>query len=52
MVTSSTCIKSSTYKTAARIDIHCEIQPMPFAQLSRMQPESRRQPCHQDPKEA
>ena len=38
MVTSSTCIKSSTYKTAARIDIHCEIQAVPFAQLSQMQP--------------
>ena len=38
MVTSSTCIKSSGYKTAARIDIHCEIQAVPFAQLSQMQP--------------
>jgi len=32
------CIKSSEYKTAACIDIHCEIQAVPFAQLSRMQP--------------
>ena len=31
-------IKSSGYKTAARIDIHCEIQAVPFAQLSQMQP--------------
>ena len=38
MVTSSTCIKSSGYKTTARIDIHCEIQPVPFAELSKMQP--------------
>jgi magnesium chelatase family protein len=26
------------YKTTARIDIHCEIQAVPFAQLSKMQP--------------
>ena len=32
------CINSSEYKTAACIDIHCEIQAVPFAQLSRMQP--------------
>ena len=38
MITSSTCIKSSGYKTAARIDIHCEILAVPFAQLSQMQP--------------
>ena len=38
MVTSSTCLKSSGYKTAARIDIHCEIQAVPFAELSKMQP--------------
>ena len=38
MVKSSTCIKSSGYNTAARTDIHCEIQAVPFAQLSQMQP--------------
>ena len=38
MVTSSTCIKSSGYKTTARIDIHCEIQPVSFAELFKMQP--------------
>ena len=32
------CEKFSAYKTAARIDIHCEIQAVPFAQLSQMQP--------------
>ena len=32
------CINSSEYKTAACIDIHCEIQAVPFAQLSQMQP--------------
>jgi len=30
------CINSSEYKTAACIDIHCEIQAVPFAQLSLM----------------
>ena len=38
MVTSSTCVKSSGYKTAAQIDIHCEIQAVPFAELSKMTP--------------
>ncbi len=51
MTTSSTCIKSSGYKTAARIYIHCEIQAVPFlrpfgskraklerAELSQMKP--------------
>ena len=32
------CEKFSAYKTAARIDIHCEIQAVPFAQLPQMQP--------------
>ena len=32
------CEKFSAYKTAARIDIHCEIQAVPFAQLSQMEP--------------
>ena len=32
------CINSSEYKTAACIDIHCEIQAVPFAYLSQMQP--------------
>ena len=32
------CKKSPAYKTAASIDIHCEIQAVPFAQLSQMQP--------------
>ena len=32
------CINSSEYKTAACIDIHCEIQAVPFAELSQMQP--------------
>ncbi len=34
----SICQEFSAYKTAARIDIHCEIQAVPFAQLSQMQP--------------
>ena len=38
MEASSTCVKSSAYKTAARIDIHCEIQAVPFSELSKMQP--------------
>ena len=38
MVTSSTCLKSSGYKTAARIDIHCELAAVPFSDLSKMQP--------------
>ena len=36
MVTSSTCIKSSAYKTAARTDLHCEVPVVPFAQLSQL----------------
>ena len=32
------CEKFSAYKTAARIDIHCEILAVPFAQLSQMKP--------------
>jgi magnesium chelatase family protein len=32
------CKKSAAYKTAACIDIHCEIQAVPFAELSKMQP--------------
>ena len=32
------CINSSEYKTAACIDIHCEIQAVPFTQLSQMKP--------------
>lgn len=32
------CQKSAVYKNAAWIDIHCEIQAVPFAQLSQMQP--------------
>ena len=35
---SSICEKFLGYKTTARIDIHCEIQAVPFAQLSKMQP--------------
>ena len=35
---SSICEKFLRYKTTARIDIHCEIQAVPFAQLSQMQP--------------
>ena len=38
MATNSTCINSSGDKTALRTDIHCEIQAVPFAQLSQMQP--------------
>ena len=38
MTANSRCINSLGYKTAARIDIHCEIQAVPFAQLSQMQP--------------
>jgi len=34
----SICQEFLAYKTAARIDIHCEIQAVPFAQLSQMQP--------------
>ena len=34
----SICHKFKAYKNAARIDIHCEIQAVPFAQLSQMQP--------------
>ena len=33
----SICQEFLAYKTAARIDIHCEIQAVPFAQLSQMQ---------------
>ena len=32
------CKKSTAYKNAAWIDIHCEIQAVPFAQLSQMKP--------------
>lgn len=35
MLTNSSCIKFSAYKTAARIDIQCEIQPIPFADISK-----------------
>ena len=38
MTTNSICQKSAAYKTAACIDIHCEIQAVPFKQLSEMQP--------------
>ena len=38
MTTNSICQKSAAYKTAACIDIHCEIQAVPFAQLSQMKP--------------
>lgn len=38
MVISSTCIGFSGYKTVAHIDIYCEIQAVPFAQLSQMKP--------------
>lgn len=34
----SICQEFLAYKTAARIDIHCEIQTVPFAQLSQMKP--------------
>lgn len=34
----SICTKSLAYKNTARIDIHCEIQAVPFVQLSQMQP--------------
>ncbi len=37
MVTSSTCIKSSGYKTTARIDIQIEITPVPFKDISKVQ---------------
>ena len=32
------CKKSAAYKTAACMDIHCEIQAVPFSELSQMQP--------------
>ena len=32
------CKKSAAYKIAASIDIHCEIQAVPFSELSKMQP--------------
>ena len=35
---SSICYNFLGYKTTARIDIQCEIQAVPFAQLSQMQP--------------
>ena len=38
MGTNSICKIFPAYKTAARMDIHCEIQAVPFAQLSQMQP--------------
>lgn len=34
----SICQEFLAYKTAARIDIHCEIQAVPFSELSKMQP--------------
>ena len=34
----SICHKFPGYKNTTRIDIHCEIQPVPFAQLTQMQP--------------
>ena len=37
-MTISICQIFPAYNTAARIDIHCEIQAVPFAQLSQMQP--------------
>ena len=38
MIANSTSQIFTVYKTAAHIDIHCEIQPVPFAQLTQMQP--------------
>ena len=38
MTTNSICQKSAAYKTAACIDIHCEIQAVPFTELSQMKP--------------
>jgi magnesium chelatase family protein len=38
MIANSTSQIFTVYKTAAHIDIHCEIQAVPFAQLSQMQP--------------
>jgi hypothetical protein len=34
----SKSVKSLTYKTGACIDIHCEIQAVPFSALSEMKP--------------
>ena len=38
MLTNSSCIKFSAYKTAARIDIPCEIQLVTFNELSTLKP--------------
>ena len=38
MTTNSICQKSAAYKTAACIDIHYEIQAVPFTELSQMKP--------------
>jgi len=38
MTTNSFCPNNSAYKNKAWIDIHCEIQAVPFAQLSQMEP--------------
>ena len=38
MKINSICTKLLEYISFARIDIHCEIQAVPFAQLSQMQP--------------
>ena len=34
----SICQEFSAYKTAARIDIHCELAAVPFSDLSKMAP--------------
>ena len=38
LLTESNLRKTRGYKISDRIDIHCEIQPVPFAQLTQMQP--------------
>ena len=38
LLTESNLRKTRGYKISNRIDIHCEIQPVPFAQLTQMQP--------------
>ena len=38
MLTNSSCIKFSAYKTAARIDIPCEIELVTFNELSTLKP--------------
>ena len=38
MVANSTCIKTSAYKSAARIDIQIEITPVPFKEISKAAP--------------